>query len=166
LVWFWILPQISEIKKNSKNLLLDRENLILLQQKRESLEKFKQNYSLYRQNFEKLEKLLIDKETPIDFIEFLEESAKSFNLFLEIEPAKIEREKTDPWDFAAFKISLLGSFSRFLGFLERLENSDYLIEISSLQLKRIGKDDLLKPRYRDLSVGNIDGQLLIKVFAK
>jgi len=159
LISFVIYPSLKEIKKNSKELIYQKENLSNLESKIANLEKFKVLYKSLEEILDKIDNLFIDPEVPMDFISFLEENSKDCQLTTEISFLPAKRTETDPWPFLLFKITSIGSFSNFLKFLEKLENSKYLIEIQNLSINQTKKSETS-------SKADIQANLSIKVYSR
>ena len=155
LIKFGILPSIEAIKRNSRALNLQKRALSLSQNQFKDLGDFKNDFSQYQAILEKVDRSFVDKEAPINFIEFLEREARNLNLPIEISPLNITQKKTDPWVPVAFSISFAGAFPDCLKFLERLEQSPWLIEISQLDIKRISEE----------KTGDVSFSLTIKAFS-
>ena len=160
---FGITPLLKEIKKSSENLVFQKRALNLFQSQLVDLENFQKNYSLYQPTLERIEKSFVVSEAPIDFIEFLEREAQKSGLKIEISPLTLSPSETDPWWSTGFQISIGGPFPSCLGFLERLEQSAYLIEIFQLNIERIGEKGRAG-RFEGLSPGDISFNIALKTF--
>ncbi len=149
---FVIYPIFSGIEKNSRDIISQKENLVSLETKTEKLISFKAMKSEAEQNLEKMNSLFIDASLPINFINFLEKTAKDYNLTLKISSSQNQTE--EDWPYSVFQIQSAASFSNLSKFLSKLETSDYLIKIQSLDMNK-GKDSSL-----------VDTNLIIRVFSK
>lgn len=159
LIVLTIPPLFKKIKKNSEELLLQKNNLISFSEEIKSLQDSKGLYEDYRTNLEKIDELFVDPEIPIEFITFLEKNAVDSQLSIDISPGAAAKKETEPWPNLSFQISTNGSFTNFLKFLEKLENSPYLIKVLNLNLKRLTEKEGVSP-------GNINAILSIKVFTQ
>jgi len=139
LVGLVIRPLISNIKYSSENLVFQKERLAELENKSENIKKFQIAYGSRQANFEKMNRLFINKEEPINFIKFLEKEAKTAHLSIEITPVTVKTVASDFWPSTDFSLTLNGSFPHFLQFLNRLESSPYLIKLSNLNLDKPGQ---------------------------
>lgn len=137
---FLIYPTFSEIKKSSQDFLSQKEKLTSLETKAENLEKFQTYYQEIKSNLEKIDKLFVNPEVPVDFISFLEETSRDSDVAIKIAPGSLA--KTAPWSSLFFQIATVSSFPNFLKFLEKLESSIYLIEIQNLNIARLSEDDV------------------------
>jgi lipopolysaccharide/colanic/teichoic acid biosynthesis glycosyltransferase len=66
---------IKDIKKSSQEFVLERKTLSLLEGQFQKFEDFEENSAFYQSNLEKLGKLFLNPEVPVDLIQF------SFPLF-------------------------------------------------------------------------------------
>ncbi len=151
-VIFLILPLSAELDKYSKNILLQKEKLASLDAETENFEDFKEIKNQIEPNLEKAVSLLIDKNLPLDFISFLEKTSRDYQLSLSMSSSPLSNQKGVAWPFFIFQMKNSGSFPNLSKFLEKLENSNYLIEIQSLSVSVAG--------------GKVTSGLSIKVFAK
>jgi len=154
-----IFPSLKQIKKISGELLTQKNNLASFSEEIKNLKDSKNLYEAYRENLERIDEVFVDSEIPIEFISFLEKNATTSQLLIEVSSVATIKKETDLWPSLSFQISTTGSASNFLKFLEKLENSPYLIEISNLNLKKLARKEEIVP-------SNINATLLIRVFAK
>ena len=157
MVVFILAPFLRKISVNSKELASQRENLAVLETKAANLEKFKNLYSGLREILEKIDDLFVSAEVPVGFIGFLEDTSSESNLTIKIVPSSQET-KGDAWPSLSFQITNTGSFDSFLKFLEKLENSPYLIEIKNVNIGDLPEKEALP--------GWIKATFSLKVFAK
>jgi len=162
LIVFCIFPLLKEIKNNSQELILEKEKMILLAQEKESVKKLQGIYSAYQSDFKKIENLFIAPEVPIEFINFLEETARASQIQLEITSMTKKTAEKDPWPSFIFHLSAAGSFPNFLKFLKKTENSPYLIEFLDLNIKKLPEEEV-KPKE---PLDEIKGFFMIKVFTQ
>ncbi len=123
-----------EIQKSSEELISQKKELILFEQKEESLENLKEKYKVHRQNLEKINNFFVDPALPIEFIKFLEKSALDSQATIEVSLAK---EIAEPEPALSFNASLSCSFSNLLKFIDKLENGPYFIEITNLNIRKL-----------------------------
>ncbi|MCX6760810.1 MAG: hypothetical protein NTZ84_01730, partial [Candidatus Nealsonbacteria bacterium] len=99
-----------------------------------------------------------DSEVPVDFISFLEKTASQSSVSIEISPFSAGKSGKDSWPFLNFQVNINGSFPSFLSFLEKIENSPYLIEIQNLNISQSAE---VKN-----SSGNVNALISFKAFSK
>ena len=166
LIYFVIYPLFKEIKINSEDLISKKQSSATLERKVENLKQFQTLWFEIQPNLEKIDKLFIDPEVPVEFISFLEETASDCGLLVEIFPAPTLKTTGDPWPSIFFQISSTASFSKFFKFLEKLETSPYLIEIQNLNVRRLTEKDLEQKAFEKFSLGDTINTLLMKVYTK
>lgn len=158
LIAFLAYPLFQKIRINSKHFAENEKKLINLEKKREDFIKLQERHKSLEGKFEKIDQVFVNKEIPIGFIEFLEETApKSFPI--EISPAPSE-EKKELWVPVLFRVSGKGSFPDFTQFLKKIENAPYLIKIKKLIITRVSE------REREGKPGEVKVQLLLETYSK
>jgi Tfp pilus assembly protein PilO len=151
----FLIPKfLREIRAKSQELISLKNELASFQKEVESFEKLAKIYQNYQPNLEKIDKIFIDPKEPIDFFKFLEENANHFQLEYKISPLPGKEEEKS----LSFQISVSGSFNNFLKFLERIENSPYLIDVLDLNVKKTIK--------KEVPESIIEANFSIKVYTK
>jgi len=136
LIIFYIFPLYRQIEDISKEIISNKEKMILLKQEKEEFQKLEEFYNIHQSDFNRIEHLFINPEIPLEFIQFLEQTASSSQIQLEISSMTKNKEKESLWPSLSFQLSLSGSLSNFLNFLKKIENSPYLIEFIDLNIKK------------------------------
>ncbi len=171
LILFLICPLFQGIKNDSKELISQKQKIVSLKTKIENLGKFQTLWQEIEPNFQKIEKLSIDPDVPVEFISSLEKISKDCQMAIKISSTPSSGTEKDPWPSLFFQISSATSFSKFLKFLEKLETSPYLIEISSLNVRKLTEAELTQPfLQKELgegrSLGDVAAALSLKVYSK
>ena len=166
LIVFLIYPLFKEIKNNSEDLISKKQNLLSLEAKIENLEKFQSLWQEIEPNFKKIDQLFIDPEVPVEFISFLETTARDCEVPIEISSALPSKIEEDPWPSLFFQISSTTSFSKFLRFLAKIETSPYLIEIQNLNTRRLTEKELKLKGFEKFSLSDIKTTFSIKIYTK
>ena len=135
LLCFVIYPLLNEVRKNSQEFILAKKELVSFKAETEEFEQSKEVYRSLKTDLEKIDQLFINSDVPIDLIKFWRETAKDSGLLIDISPILLEAGETVLWDSIGFRLDLIGSFSNFLKFLEKIETAPYLIEIQNLSAK-------------------------------
>jgi len=156
LIIFLIFPLFNNIRKGSEEIIKQKEALFLLEAKTKNLREARMIYQKIGPELEKTKSLFINPAMPVGFTAFLENLSRETNTDLAIVPLTQEKTKTDVWQPFFLQLNLKGAFPDFLKFLEKLENSPYLIEIVTLDVRE-GTNDKAK---------NIVATLTIKVFSE
>jgi hypothetical protein len=158
LVLFFILairPLFLSIKNNSQELIAAKTKIIALDAEINNLGLAKKQYQDCQDDLAKIDNLFINAEVPINFINSLKKMAQDSNLLIEI--PSVSGGTGQPWQFLNFQLSTTGTFLHQMRFLEKLENSPYLIEMVTLTINRAAQEK---------GSQIVGANLLIKVFAK
>ena len=166
LILFLISPLFQGIKNDSKELISQKQKLISLETKIESLMKFQTLWQGIESDFQETEKLLIDPEVPVAFISSLETIAKDCQMTIKISSTPSSGTEKDSWSSLFFQISSATSFSKFLKFIEKLETSPYLVEISNLNVRKLTEAELKSKEFEGNSLGDVAAALSLKVYSK
>jgi len=166
LIIFIVVFLFAGIEKNSNEIPIQKQKLVSLEAKIESLEKFKESYNEINPNLDKINNLFVDPEVPVDFMSFLEKTSRDCGISINTTLISAEKDDKDLWDFLSFQINSISSFSKFLIFLEKIENSPYLIEIESLNIRKLSEEDIKLKDFLGSSVGDVSTNLLIRVYTK
>ncbi|MCK4782037.1 type 4a pilus biogenesis protein PilO [Candidatus Parcubacteria bacterium] len=166
LIAFLIYPLISDIRKNSQELISAKKDFIVFEAKIRNLEEFNTTYLELEPNFEKAFNLFIDPKAPVRFMESLEKISQDCQMQTEILPVQISRVKEDQWSFLPLKITSVGYFPNFLKFLKKIEYSPYLIEIQSLSINGLTEREIKSKEFENLVFGGVRTTLDIKVFTQ
>jgi len=168
LLIFIIKPFFSSIKESSKQLFLTMKELVLLENKVRQSSVLEKEIESLKPDLDRIKALFVDLEMPIGFIQFLEETAESSGVQINIsflpQQEKIQEQTSFP--FLKFQLLVLGNSRNCLQFLEKLENAPYLIEIENLASRRITEEQLKTEKYQGFSAGDTEFNLLIKAFTK
>ncbi len=160
LIILFIYPSFQQIKKFSRDLALIKGNLISLENEVNNIEEFRKNYKEGKIDFKKIDLMFIDAKIPLDFIKFLENISSDFKTKPTISLLSLSGEQN--WTTLNFQFSCQEDFSKILTFVEKLEEGPYLVEIKKINIKKTGKDKILK----EYSPGEVEAVFLIKSFAQ
>lgn len=122
---------ISGIKSDLRELTAIKKESLALVLREQEVEKFKRNYDGYKPNLEKVSRLFVNPEDPVELIKFLEDSG---NNFIEISIAPSAKK-----DLVHLSILAVESFSNIINFLSLMENGPYLIEVQELNIKQASR---------------------------
>lgn len=160
-----ICPLVDKIKALSAE-LRDRNDIVSSFEAKSSdyLNWLRDEYTGLESEISKIDKSFIVSEKAIDFILAVEQVAVLTNNYQEIKEISSPEEK----DVLSFQIFLWGTFPNLIKFLAQLENMDYFVDSSSLQITGIEKRDLrtLSERGIDVSAGNTRTILDIKAYTR
>ena len=139
---FCISPSLKAIVSSSEELALRRQELASIEYMSQSFEDFEKNFQFYEQGLSEMDDLLqreslIDPEIPVSFINFFKEEALNLDLVLKISPIIFNENDNGQWDFMSFRIEGKGKFVDIMSFLEKMENSRWLIKETSFDISNI-----------------------------
>ena len=161
-----VYPTYNDIVNNSKELILEKQKMLALEQKITNIQYFKDNHDQIGSNITEAQGLFATAEAPVNFISFLENIASDSNVTMQIVPSVPMQEKGDVWQSIIFKIDTASTFPNFLKFLDKLESGPYLIETEALQIKRLDESALKAKQFENFSVGDANGSITLKVYAQ
>ncbi len=166
LIFFLFFPLWRDIKLKSEEFLLTKEKLILLESQLRQIDELRRVEEKIKPVSEKIEALFIDKETPVEFVSFLENLSQNCEVSLKISPAPSKEIQNETWPFLDFQIGLAGSFPNISRFLEKLEFGPYLIKIENLNITRLNQNELSSKEFEKLKPGDVKVNFLLRVYGK
>jgi hypothetical protein len=166
LIIFVIFPSVKEIRKNSQMTLSEKNKILSMSAEEENTKKAEVLYKSHQSDLDTIGNLLVNSEAPLEFINFLEKNANLCRIHLEISSMTKNTEKGGPWPSLSLQVLVVGSFSDFLKFLEKLENGPYLIEILGINTDLISEEKLMTGEFGKLSPTDTSTILSIKVFVR
>lgn len=154
LIWIGFKPLLARVAKLSQ--LIERQQIIiknpdLQKQYQSQITQLKSDYQEIEPKLPLLKQSLLIKAKAVDLIKVLENAAQENNLKQEIQALNEEKDSLN------FNLVLIGAFPDFLRFLEYIENSRYLMQISNIKIKA------LKNKEKQLT-GNVQSNVQIKIF--
>jgi len=162
----FVIPEFFKaILRKSENLISLKNKLATFQEETKNLIKLEETYRNYQSNLAQIDKLFIDPEVPIEFIKFLEKNALLSQQKIEISLMSQKGNESDSWPSLFFQVSTAGSFPNFPRFLEKLENSPYLITILDLNVRRLSERGA-QTTPQGSSPGDVESTLLLKVYTR
>jgi len=162
-------PLIVKIKNTSQEYLTNQGILTALHQKETLFRELEKTYQEREDDLLMIEDTFLKTEEAVGFISTLEDIAQQTGNSFEIKTvssfAPLPEEEGD--SFLVLRISLWGDFSSLLSFIASLEDSPYppyrLIEVDSLNIKRLGKLDLANLS-SSLRTGDLETIVGIKIY--
>ena len=166
LIVFIIRPLFGEIRIASQNFSLGKNKIVYLSEERENLQNIGKSYKTYQPDLDRIENLFVNPTIPIEFINFLEKTATDSQVKLEISSMTKNIEKKDTWPSLSLQLSVRGSFFNLSKFLDKLENTNYLIEAFNLSTRKLTKNEPESKELKDIPNADTETVLSIKVFTK
>jgi len=151
-----VRPLAFEIKETSA-LVKDRnEKLAVFKNTdKEYLEQLENEYNSIKEDLGLIKNGFLSVDEAVDFFIELENIALNTSNDLEIEAR----------DFPVFDLYLLGNFPDLMRFLGWLENSNYLLNTETLQIRRITERDII-PDISTFSVGDVKSVVRIRNYTE
>jgi hypothetical protein len=160
-----LVPLLTNIKKNSDELISQKRELAQTEKDIKTFEETESIYEKSKEEINKINKLFYDQKNPLEFLDFLTEKPKIYGLqnkILKIIPPDL-KPQTDSWKIYSFQISSTGSFTSLMKFINSLESGPYLIEILNINIKKSSGEGLI---LQGFSLGDTSASLSIKVYSK
>lgn len=143
---FLIRPLLKQVKESFVEYRSVKQELLHLENKSMAIKKMERNYDKSLKKYiEKIDDYFIDSEVPVDFIRFLEETALSSGVLIDVSP--LSSRASDTQTSMSFQIKITSNnFENLFSFLERIERSRYLIEVQGLNIRGSeGEASLIMP---------------------
>ena len=145
---------LGRIIVNAKQLVFQEQAFAQNKIDEESIQQFQKLQVSKEQEFKRFEAVFVDFTTPINFLEFIENLAQSFQLKLQISLGNPEKIQGDPWRSLNFTLATTGSYSSVAGFVEKLELAPYALEFVSLRITQETQE----------ADGNVRATLVLKAY--
>ena len=167
LIGLGIYPLFRGLNKASQELSAVKRSASSLEERAKYYDEAQIAYKKLEPDLEKLDHIFINPEFPVNIIEFWEKIALDTGASVEkISPFAIKNSDQDPWEAIGFQINIVDSFPKIWQFLDKIENSDYVVEIQDFFAKAITEDDLRFGTSQEWEIGEVSASLTIKVFTK
>ncbi len=138
--WYALGRSFPELKSIIQEYMKTKAEISTIEQKVSNFHALEKSYGEYKENLDKMEKLVsdnlfIDREIPLSFTQSLEQWAENLGLEIEISPTKIQKTDRDFREFVGYKIRLRSKkLTPLLQFLRKLETSQWIINVSTVSL--------------------------------
>lgn len=162
-IFAFIVPVTKEIFALIKSANKIDEQIASLDVNNKYYLDFENKYKDYKTNFDKIDGVFLGKDDSFEFVEFLENSSKEFNLNSEILPVAefVKSKSANNWSDITFNVVASGNFLDILSFINKIENGQYLSRIDNLNIKLVTKEGPKKQQIRTSQAA-----FSIKVFSK
>ncbi len=163
-----VIFAVRAIIKNSQDFFSLRQILFSLEKQEQGFSDLTRNYQENSEEMAVIENSFSELGAPVEFLGFLEETAKNTGLAIKTELYANPKAKTDVWNSVLIQIGFRGKSDNAIRFLEKIENNIYMAEVIEFTAKRLvaaGKDGSggsAAGYDKDL----IEGSFSIKVYAK
>ena len=131
-----VIPLLGGIKKNSQALESQYSKILNANSDEAEVVKYLKFSQAHKEDFEIIESIFVDAQTPVGFIQFIEEISATSNIIVKITPGIPKKQKGVPWPIMDFQLASSANYSAFFRFLEKLENGPYLLEVQNTSIIR------------------------------
>lgn len=133
--YFFIFLNYKKTKEIYKEIFVNKVKLENIEKREKNIQEFKEK--LGKENITFFEAFFVDKNFPISFINFLEKMAKDSQLKIEISFLETKNKKEN---FLRFQLKILGENQNLFRFLEKIENSPFLIQIEKISISKLKEE--------------------------
>ena len=154
-----VLYQVFQgVVKDHKEVLAHKRELLQLREDQESSNEFGKIERQHALEFQKIENLFVDGDSPIAFFRFLDETAASLGLRTEKALGSLQLLQGDRWPSMEVRLAGGGAYVNVVAFLQKIENAPYLLKVRTLNISQ--------GRVTQQDQGQTDFSLSMKVFMK
>jgi Tfp pilus assembly protein PilO len=153
-IWFFIFPTLIQIRKISENISSLKFDLANLERRAENIKDFKKQFPTIKENLSLFENQFVDREFPLEFINFLENLAKGSQISYEVSLLKSEK------NYLSFQITAIGPPRNVFRFIEKFENCPYLVQIEKLNISKLSETEI-----KAKGMEKIAGPILKSIFS-
>jgi len=158
LIVFIIFFPVKVIINNISELSSIKKTLFSLEEQENNFNELSESYQANLKTINRIDNSFVNSEEPINFLTFIEDLSAELGLATKIIPANPQKVKNDIWPSMIFRLSSKGELGKIMVFLEKLENSQFLTEVTDISLKKLaGKDE---------EPDQVEAEISLKVFAK
>jgi|SRR3989344_3099377 len=142
LIFFMIYPIFQSVRNHSEEFVAIQKKILLIDQQNKEVVDFKKKYDTYKASLENLQTLFVNSQNPVDFIEFIEKTAKEEGIS-DLNTTIVSNPVTSKTAQAVltFRVSFTANFSNIVRFVEKMEKGNYLARVRQLGIKQ-SKDGL------------------------
>jgi acylphosphatase len=158
--FFLILPSLKEIKRISKEISQTKLKLEGITKRQEEIEKFKKLYPEIKEDLSRLENSFVNKEIPIDFVEFLEKMAKDLKIQSQISILGSSK------DSISFQIKGAGNPENVFKFIDKVENCNFLIQVERIRISKLSEAELKMEEFKGFSKNDLKFEISFSVLVK
>lgn len=163
---FLVGPEISRMREVGLKIREQEEKIASLDKRIGNMKIFNEYYLEKKDEFSKIDKIFINPQMPLDFIDFLDSAAEECGVSVNYSPSLPVKMKKDYWPSINFQITSLGAFSPSLKFVSKLEHSPYLVEIHGLEISKNNEaSDVGNKDFVPVS-GTLKTNIFLKIYTK
>lgn len=155
---------LSEIERLSEEVISSRNTLFLLENSETELKRIQSIYDQYKSDIERINTAFFNISVPVELVSFLEETASSSNVSLNIDSITkgASKNATTTMNDIIVRASGTAPFGNIMKLLVRLENSPFLLDILDLTVRQ----NLKKDTEKSGNVNQVTIHFSFRVFTK
>ncbi len=161
IILFAVWPFRNKVYGLSRQYLSDQETLISIRQKVNRLNELEKENKKAESAIPQFEQTLINDAHLVNFIETLENLARSQRVSFGIQLIN-NRNTYNNFPANFFQIAISGSYQNALRYILSLENKPFYLTIDNVQLRRLESRDLFSKS--ELKPGDVSASLTVVVF--
>ena len=158
--FFLILPKFKEIKEIFKEISQKELELAQIENRQKEIEKFKKTFPEIKENLLNFKNSFVNPEIPIDFVESIEKMAKDLKIPIQISILTSSKEKI------SFQVKGAGFPENVFKFIEKIENSNFLIQIEKIRISKFTEAELKMKEFEGFSKNDLKFEISLSVLAK
>jgi|GEM_PF-662302 hypothetical protein len=132
---FVVMPILSEIESSGLRVREQRDKIASCERRIAAVREFAVFAKEERTNLDKLDKVFVDAQLPLDFINVLERVARDTSVGIEFSSSIIQPKKADSWPMVGIEAQVAGETEAILRFIKKIETSPYLVEIQGVEIQ-------------------------------
>ena len=140
-----------------------RKTLFSLEEQEDNFNNLNKGYRINLETIKGIDDSFINSEEPVDILTFIEDLSEELKLSTRITPTVPQKSKSDAWPSMIFRLSCKGESEKLIAFLEKLENSKYLMEMTDINLK---KTELLNTPGQGENSDQIEAEFTLRAYVK
>lgn len=141
LIVFLIYPALRDIKNGANEIMAYQDKTASFDAESKELKAFKETYEARKLNLEKISRMFVAVQEPIDFIRFIEKISYDSGVATEINTLPTAQEKgQESAEVTPFQVYAKGNFTGITQFAEKLESGPYLVRITHITMKKVAQD--------------------------
>jgi len=132
-----IYPIFQGVVKDHKDVLTLKQERVQIREDRERLKDFENVLERYQSEFAQLNNIFLDAQNPVEFFRFLDTTANTFQLSIEINPGDPEKKAQDVWPSMDIQIQGEGEYPNIIAFIEKIESAPNPLEVRAVDVKSL-----------------------------
>ena len=163
LIIFIIFFPAKIVIKDINELSSLRKTLFSLEEQEDNFDNLNKSYRINLETIKGIDNVFINSEEPVDLLTFIEDLSEELELSTKITPTVLQKSKSDIWPSMIFRLSCKGESEKLISFLEKLENSKYLMEMTDINLK---KAKVLSTPGQEENSDQIEAEFTLRAYAR